>query len=76
MLDDPRSNSSIDTHGDARDHVDAAALPRTDQNNLVCRYQRQHKSWVSDPHGLKWELFYTEGIADEGYGCDETPAAP
>jgi len=42
----------------------------------VCGYQRQHKSWVSDPHGLKWELFYTEGIADEGYGCDETPAAP
>ena len=96
MLDDPRVNFSIDTHGDdppgsahygiqvetmaelehARDHVDSADLPRADQNDLVCGYQLQHKSWVTDPHGLKWEVFYTEGVADEGYGCDDMPTTP
>ena len=96
MLDDPRLNFSVDTHGDGpagsahfglqqddpdalatvRDHVDAAALPREDQDDLVCGYQLQHKSWVFGPDGEAWELFFTEGLADGGtYGCEEMPDA-
>ena len=48
-------------------------LPRSDQADLVCGYQLQHKSWVTDPNGLWWEAFFTEGVVDEGYGTAEMP---
>ena len=93
MLDDPRVNFSLDTHGDGppgsahygiqaetpdeladlRSHIDEADLPRSDQDDLVCGYQLQHKSWVTDPDGLKWEAFFTEGVVDGGYGTAEMP---
>ena len=94
MLDDPRVNFSLDTHGDGpagsahygiqvenpddlaemRRHIDQVGLPRRDQNDLICGYQRQDKSWVSDPHGLQWEMFFTAGVAeDAGYGCESMP---
>lgn len=57
----------------ARAHVDAQGLPRQDQGDLVCGYQLQHKSWVHDPHGVAWELFFTEGVVDGDYGCDDMP---
>ena len=73
MLDDPRVNFSIDTHGDGepgsahygiqtetpeeleemRERIDNAGLLRSDQNNLICGYQRQDKSWVTDPHDVR-----------------------
>ncbi len=56
-----------------RDHIDAADLPRADQDDLVCGYQLQHKSWVTDPNGLRWEAFFTEGVVDGGYGTAEMP---
>ena len=58
----------------ARSRVDAAALSREDQNDLVCGYQLQHKSWVFGPDGEAWEMFVTEGVAD-GYGCEDMPEA-
>jgi len=84
MLDDPRVNFSVDTHGDApagsahygiqvespeelvemRQRIDEAALPRRDQNDLICGYQKQDKSWVNDPHGVPWETFFTYGVED------------
>ena len=94
MLDDPRVNFSLDTHGDAapgsahygiqvesteelssmRERIDSAGLPRRDQNNLICGYQRQDKSWVSDPNGVQWETFFTAGVVEgAGYGCDVLP---
>ena len=93
MLDDPRVNFSLDTHGEGaagsahygiqvesmheleemRDHIDTAGVARADQDDLVCGYQLQHKSWVSDPHGVMWEAFFTEGVVDEGYGTPEMP---
>jgi catechol 2,3-dioxygenase-like lactoylglutathione lyase family enzyme len=94
MLDDPRVNFSIDTHGDGpagsahygiqhesldelaetRKQIDAADLVRRDQNDLICGYQQQDKSWVTDPHGVPWEAFYTVGVVDgAGYGCEELP---
>ena len=94
MLDHPRVNFSVDTHGDGpagsahygiqvesaeeladmRQRIDQAGLPRRDQNDLICGYQRQDKSWVGDPHGLQWETFFTQGVAEGGgYGCDALP---
>jgi catechol 2,3-dioxygenase-like lactoylglutathione lyase family enzyme len=58
----------------ARDALDASDLHRSDQNDLVCGYQLQHKSWVTDPNGARWETFFTEGLADGGcYGTDAMP---
>ena len=57
-----------------RTWLDAAGLPRTDQDNLVCGYQLQHKSWVADPDGAMWEACFTEGVAEgAGYGSEEMP---
>ncbi len=56
-----------------REHIDSVGMSRDDQNDLVCGYQLQHKSWVTDPDGLMWEAFFTEGLADEGYGTAEMP---
>ena len=68
---------SPDELAEMRQRLDEAELPREDQDNLVCGYQRQDKSWVVAPHGVKWETFYTHGVVDaggpEGYGTDELP---
>ena len=89
MLEDPRVNFSVDTHGEGepgsahygiqvdtleelaemREHIDTAGFPRSDQNNLICGYQRQYKSWVIDPNNVRWETFFTSGVVDSsGYG--------
>ena len=60
-----------------RERIDSAGLPREDQNDLVCGYQLQHKSWVSDPDGTMWEAFLTEGVVNgAGYGNEEMPLVP
>lgn len=58
---------------DLRKHIDSAGMPRADQDDLVCGYQLQHKSWVADPDGVMWEAFFTEGVVDTGYGAAEMP---
>ena len=57
-----------------RGHIDDAGMPRADQDDLVCGYQLQHKSWITDPDGLMWEAFFTEGVVDEGYGTAKMPS--
>jgi len=64
-----------DALGEMRAHVDGAGLDRADQNDLVCGYQRQHKSWVTGPSDERWEFFFTEGVVEGGYGCDAMPEA-
>ncbi len=57
-----------------RERIDAAGLRRRDQNDLICGYQLQDKSWVSDPNGLQWETFLTAGVVEgAGYGFDGIP---
>ena len=58
-----------------RDHLDAVGMARVDQNDLVCGYQLQHKSWVQDPDGLMWEAFFTEGLVGTEYGTADMPNA-
>ena len=95
LLDDPRVNFTIDTHGegppgsahygiqaeseqelaDLRGQIDAARLPRADQDGEVCCYHLQHKSWVTDPDGVLWEAFFTEAAHDD-YGTTQLPNLP
>lgn len=56
-----------------RARLDGSGIERQDQNDLVCGYQLQHKSWVHDPGGVAWESFFTEGRSGDSYGCDELP---
>jgi len=57
-----------------RAQIDGAGLARQDQNDLVCGYQLQHKSWVTGPDGVMWEAFFTEGVVEgAGYGDGEMP---
>ncbi|MEM9465192.1 MAG: VOC family protein [Actinomycetota bacterium] len=68
-----RDEATLD---EARRRTDGASLPRDDQNDLVCGYQLQHKSWVFGPDGEAWEMFFTEGLADgDTYGCEDMPDA-
>ena len=58
----------------SREQIDSAGLPRSDQNDLICGYQKQHKSWVTGPHDVMWETFYTEGVVEDAdYGDDSMP---
>lgn len=57
-----------------RERFDSAGLRRSDQNDLVCGYQHQDKSWVTDPSGNRWEAFYTSGVVEGGgYGTAAMP---
>ena len=57
-----------------RAQIAGAGLARQDQNDLVCGYQLQHKSWVTGPDGVMWEAFFTEGVVEgAGYGDGEMP---
>ena len=57
-----------------RAQIDGAGLARQDQNDLVCGYQLQHKSWVTGPDGVMWEALFTEGVVEgAGYGDGEMP---
>jgi hypothetical protein len=43
-----------------------------DQEAASCCYAQSHKSWITDPSGLRWESFYTFGEATS-YGEDDVP---
>ncbi len=53
--------------------LDDRGLARQDQNNLVCGYQTQDKSWLFDPQGVAWEAFHTYDRSDHYYGTAELP---
>ncbi|MEM7342206.1 MAG: VOC family protein [Actinomycetota bacterium] len=64
-------DSIDDVNAVRQEWVDAGLSPQ-DQNDLVCGYQLQDKSWVFDPAELPWEVFVTHGVADD-YGTNEMP---
>ena len=53
---------------------DSRGFQREDQDDLVCGYQLQDKSWVFDPQQFPWEVFVTHGVTDD-YGTNEMPEA-
>ena len=42
-----------------------------EEGRTTCCYAKSEKSWISDPDGIVWEAFYTDGEATT-YG--ESPA--
>lgn len=50
----------------------AAGETTRDQEAASCCYAKSHKSWISDPSGLRWETFFTFGDATS-YGEDDVP---
>ena len=58
------TEATLEELAEMREHIDTAGFPRSDQNNLICGYQRQYKSWVVDPNNVRWETFFTSGVVD------------
>lgn len=65
---------SNDALAQVREVWDRAGLTRQDQDDLVCGYQRQDKSWVFDPQELPWEVFVTHEVTDD-YGTNDMPTS-
>lgn len=34
------------------------------EGDTVCCYAKSHKSWIEDPQGVEWEVFYSYGTSD------------
>ena len=64
--------SSNDELEEMRASWDDRGFDRDDQDDLVCGYQLQDKSWVFDPQRMPWEVFVTHGVVDD-YGTNEMP---
>ena len=43
------------------DGVAAAAGPRFEEGATTCCYASSEKNWTTDPDGVIWEAFYTDG---------------
>jgi hypothetical protein len=66
----------VESEGELRElsgRLKAAGETTRDQEAASCCYAQSHKSWISDPSGLKWETFFTFGEATT-YGEDDVPA--
>ncbi|HVH37463.1 MAG TPA: ArsI/CadI family heavy metal resistance metalloenzyme [Sphingomicrobium sp.] len=62
---------STDELGEVHGRLKAAERPVLEEGRTTCCYARSEKSWISDPDGLVWETFYTDGEAT-AYG--DSPA--
>ena len=62
---------STDELSEVYGRLKAADRPVLEEGRTTCCYARSEKSWISDPDGLVWETFYTDGEATS-YG--EGPA--
>ena len=43
------------------DRLKAADRPVLDEGATTCCYAKSEKSWISDPQGVVWEAFFTNG---------------
>ena len=65
----------VDTEDELRmlaDRLKDAGETTRDQQSASCCYAKSHKSWISDPSGVRWETFFTFGEATT-YGEDDVP---
>ncbi|HEY1961815.1 MAG TPA: ArsI/CadI family heavy metal resistance metalloenzyme, partial [Rhizomicrobium sp.] len=63
----------VETDGELRDfagRLKAAGKNTRDQQSTTCCYAQSNKAWVNDPSGVRWETFFTFGVAT-AYGEDE-----
>jgi catechol 2,3-dioxygenase-like lactoylglutathione lyase family enzyme len=54
---------SLDELGQVYGQLRAADRPVLEEGRTTCCYAKSEKSWISDPDGLVWEAFYTDGEA-------------
>ena len=57
--------------GEVYGRLSTADRPVLEEGRTTCCYARSEKSWISDPDGIVWETFYTDGESTD-YG--ESPA--
>jgi catechol 2,3-dioxygenase-like lactoylglutathione lyase family enzyme len=62
---------SVEELGEVYGRLKAADRPVLDEGRTTCCYAKSEKSWISDPNGVVWEAFHTDGEATT-YG--ESPA--
>lgn len=53
---------------DITERLQAADRHFWEQKNQTCCYAVSDKTWTTDPAGIKWESFFTEGESDTYYG--------
>lgn len=54
---------STDELAEVYGRLAAAEGPVLDEGATTCCYAKSEKSWISDPDGVVWEAFYTNGEA-------------
>ena len=54
---------STDELSEVYGRLKAADGPVLDEGRTTCCYAKSEKSWISDPDGLVWETFFTDGEA-------------
>ena len=52
-----------DELGEVYGRLKAADRPVLDEGRTTCCYARSEKSWIADPDGVVWEVFFTDGEA-------------
>lgn len=63
----------VESDGELRElarRLKAAGETTHDQEAATCCYAQSDKVWVNDPSGVRWETFFTFGVATT-YGEDE-----
>jgi hypothetical protein len=38
-----------------------------EEGDTICCYSKSKKSWIKDPSGIEWEMFYTSGEVNQYY---------
>ena len=54
---------SSDELSEVYGRLKAADRPVLEERQTTCCYARSEKSWISDPDGVVWEAFFTNGEA-------------
>ena len=54
---------STDELGEVYARLKQADRPVLEEGRTTCCYAKSEKSWISDPDGIVWETFYTDGEA-------------
>jgi catechol 2,3-dioxygenase-like lactoylglutathione lyase family enzyme len=54
---------STDELSEVYDRLKAAERPVLEEGRTTCCYAKSEKSWITDPDGVVWEAFYTDGEA-------------
>lgn len=54
---------SVDELAEVYGNLRAADRPVLEEGQTTCCYAKSEKSWISDPDGVVWEAFFTNGEA-------------